>query len=531
MKILYFAICFFVSFLSFGQCPTNNITLSSQADVDAFATNYPGCTELDIDLSISGNDITDLSPLSNIESIHSLRIENNPQLQNLSGLNSITHIDGYNENNLNPLFIGNNAILTDISSLINMSNSNNMEGVVVRDNPLLQSLNGLQGFNNFIWLVDITNNDSLTDLVGLNNVVQTDDFVILNNENLINLNGLNSYSFGDIEIENNASLQNLVGLTSAFEGLIVLIENPSIQSLQGLEQASSIYGIYLDGNDALFDISAINAFTPENGIYFDFVIKNNSNLSVCNVEAVCSAFALCNENGEGCELVVIENNNADCESKAEVALNCGLVPSNDDCSTAIEVNLNETLQAYNDFATQSSQIPSCNDVDRLDVWFTFSSEIPLFVDIMIDDSYYMQVWEGTCENLVQVPNTCLQGSLDEFSIAADTDYFVQVWSDDSTSRMSSGLFDFLVQDATLSLDDDFKTSFIMFPNPVEDVLEFKSNKIVDSIEVYNVLGQNVLGSSPNGHNGQLDLSSLNSGVYFIKVEQLNVVNTFRIIKE
>src|SRR5690606_29922257 len=48
------------------QCPTGDVILYSQADVNNFATNYPNCTEITGYLSIGGSDITDLSPLSNL---------------------------------------------------------------------------------------------------------------------------------------------------------------------------------------------------------------------------------------------------------------------------------------------------------------------------------------------------------------------------------------------------------------------------------------------------------------------------------
>ena len=45
-KILLLTVCLFVTLLSFGQCPVNNINLTTQADIDNFSANYPGCTDL-----------------------------------------------------------------------------------------------------------------------------------------------------------------------------------------------------------------------------------------------------------------------------------------------------------------------------------------------------------------------------------------------------------------------------------------------------------------------------------------------------
>jgi len=74
------------------NCPTGDVTLISQADVDEFATLYPDCTELPDGLMIgflgASTDIEDLSPLNNITSVQgSLWIGFNNVLSSLSGLN------------------------------------------------------------------------------------------------------------------------------------------------------------------------------------------------------------------------------------------------------------------------------------------------------------------------------------------------------------------------------------------------------------------------------------------------------------
>jgi hypothetical protein len=510
-------------------CPLDQVSLTSQAEVDAFDIQYPDCTELDYDLIISGNDITDLTPLSNIVSVHSLRIENNPQLINLNGLNSIIHIDGYDDDNFEFLEISNNPQLQSISALSNMTSNSLIEGFVIRNNAQLTSLNGLQAFNQ-VYAVIIDNNDLLIDLVGLENVTDTDDFLISNNDNLINLNGLDSYSFGDIQIENNSSLQNVVGLTSAFQGLLELTGNSSLQSLQGLEQASSIYGITLDGNNVLSDISAINAFTTESGFGFPFVIKNNLMLSTCSIDAVCSLLTLCNSND--CSEFVIENNAPGCNSISEVAFECSLSPSNDNCETAIVLENGQSVQAYNTFGTQSTEVPSCNDSEnRVDVWFTFNSGDNTIFDILVENgSYNLQLWEGNCTNLTQVSNACASNILELVEVNTNTDYYLQVWSDIISDRGST-FFDITIYGVTLSIDDVVESNFSIYPNPVKDVLEFKSDKTVNKLEVYNLLGQNVMRQFPNQSVGKLDVSSLSSGLYIIKIGSDTVYELHRIIKE
>ncbi|MCB0851061.1 MAG: hypothetical protein KDD63_02370, partial [Bacteroidetes bacterium] len=59
------AILFF--FHLFGQCPTGNLLLSTQAEIDNFPINYPGCVDVNHKITINdavAGDITNLQGLS-----------------------------------------------------------------------------------------------------------------------------------------------------------------------------------------------------------------------------------------------------------------------------------------------------------------------------------------------------------------------------------------------------------------------------------------------------------------------------------
>src|SRR5690606_14947012 len=50
-------------------CPVGDVTLASQTQVNNFLINYPNCTEIQGNLHIQGNNITNLSALGNITGI------------------------------------------------------------------------------------------------------------------------------------------------------------------------------------------------------------------------------------------------------------------------------------------------------------------------------------------------------------------------------------------------------------------------------------------------------------------------------
>src|SRR5690606_38208403 len=147
------------------QCPTGDVMLYSQAAVDAFAVNYPNCTEITGNLYISdigGSDITDLSPLSNIQSIGGfLNIYNNPQLTNLDGLSNLTQIGGY-------LDIYYNSQLTNLDGLSNLTQIGGY--LYILDNAVLENLDGLIALESINGNLLIYNNAVLTDISGLQNI-------------------------------------------------------------------------------------------------------------------------------------------------------------------------------------------------------------------------------------------------------------------------------------------------------------------------------------------------------------------------
>ena len=84
--------------------------------------------------------------------------------------------------------------------------------------------------------------------------------------------------------------------------------------------------------------------------------------------------------------------------------------------------------------------------------------------------------------------------------------------------------------STLEIDTESKSNFTFFPNPVNNVLTIKAQASIDSITVYNMLGQTVVRSTPNTNDSTVDMSLLQSGAYFVQVSINNTLKTVRVIK-
>jgi hypothetical protein len=136
MKKSILILLIFITFtLSVGaqNCP-ENITFTTQAEIDAFPINYPGCTSINGYVLIHGSNITNLNGLSLIETIGGgLSIHENQSLNNMDGLNALQVIGGglsilYNE------------------SLIDMNDLNELESILgfldINFNPSRENLEG-----------------------------------------------------------------------------------------------------------------------------------------------------------------------------------------------------------------------------------------------------------------------------------------------------------------------------------------------------------------------------------------------------
>ncbi|NBC05988.1 MAG: HYR domain-containing protein, partial [Bacteroidetes bacterium] len=255
-----------------AQCPSGDVTLNSQADVDNFAVNYPNCSQITGFLTISGNDITDLSPLANLQSVtESLDITFNDALTSLQGLNNLSSVGG-------DLSIESNDALASLQELNNLSSVGG--SLSIRFSPALTSLQGLDNISSVSGDLSIESNDVLASLQGLDNI---------------------SSVGGDLSIEFNdvlASLQELNNLTSVGGGLNIRF-SPALTSLQGLDNLSSVeWSLRIENNAALTSLQGLGNLSSV-----------GNDLRIVNNDALTSLQGLNNLSSLGLSLR-IENNAA-----------------------------------------------------------------------------------------------------------------------------------------------------------------------------------------------------------------------------
>ncbi|MGV6832728.1 MAG: hypothetical protein ACWA5P_14345 [bacterium] len=197
-------------------------------------------------LYVSTNELTNLEGLNNLTKVSRLVFYLNDSLENLNGLDGLIAIEGNNQTNsdygLNELLIRLNPSLLNLNGLNNLQSigtSGNVSLVSIRDNNLLQDINGLE---------------SLTTI------------------------GYPAFPYGEV-----------FG-SSPF----IIYGNPQLQHLDGLASLSTIYG-YLQlidfntgsFNESLTDFCGLQNLL-NNGMYDDVILNEDYISTQDIIEGNCS---------------------------------------------------------------------------------------------------------------------------------------------------------------------------------------------------------------------------------------------------
>ena len=271
-----------------SHCLPEGIQFTTQTQIDSFAINNPGCTEIEGDVFIGAwepmSNISNLNGLNVLTSIGgNLNIEYNDALSSLTGLGNLTSIGGY-------LKLFGNDSLTSLTSLESLTY---VEGLTIGINDLLTSLEGLENITNIqgdiIFGETFTGGSwgtNLSSLQGLENIEYIGGTLqIANCSSLINLSGLNSLNFlGNLRISACDSLANLTGIENLtfIQGDLTIAGgmfnfNPSLTSLTGLENLMMVGGaITIYHNAALTSITGLDNLTSVGGYVW---IDHNATLT------------------------------------------------------------------------------------------------------------------------------------------------------------------------------------------------------------------------------------------------------------
>lgn len=192
---------------------------------------------------------------------------------------------------------------------------------------------------------------------------------------------------------------------------------------------------------------------------------------------------------------------------------------------------------------------SYNSVNNANAWFytntislTAGTTYSVKYDFGNDGDYAekMKVAYGTTANsaamttqLANHPNIVsgiVETNTVTFTPATTGDYVIGFNAYSNANEYLLFLDNILIQEVLGSTDFD-NNSFTAYPNPVKDRLNVSFTQNISTIAVYNLLGQQVLFMNMNANKGQVDMTSLTSGTYLVKVNAESEVKTIKVIKE
>ena len=117
------------------------------------------------------------------------------------------------------------------------------------------------------------------------------------------------------------------------------------------------------------------------------------------------------------------------------------------------------------------------------------------------------------------------------NLTDNTTYYWKIESYNCFGFTSSETWSFTTS-TTAGLNDTNQNLFSIYPNPVKDILNITGNGVIDNLEIINQLGQRVLSTGESLlTNNQLNLSSLESGLYFVRLISNNKTEILQVIKQ
>lgn len=143
-------------------------------------------------------------------------------------------------------------------------------------------------------------------------------------------------------------------------------------------------------------------------------------------------------------------------------------------------------------------------------------------------TFYTAPTENSIEidlTLVDQPtNLCEFGTSASINTTAGTIYYIFV--------MNTGSFtDIIIDGTNLGIAENKNFDFEYYPNPIKNVLSWKSSTPINRMAVYNILGEKVKFIEVQGYEGYLSLDELATGTYLLEVLSIDGYSTFKLIKE
>ena len=358
---------------------------------------------------------------------------------------------------------------------------------------------------------------SITDISGLENIINVDGELSIVSTSLVDLAGLNNIeSFNSLTISNNALLTSIEDLGS--EGIIAnqinITNNPVLESLEGLSNVSNDYFgfIFLNDLPLVTSLEPLSNFTGTASFY----INNLAIADLTGLEQITNSTYIILQNLPSLTSLEGLNQLSNFINLSNARIGDGLINEINDFSTGLIIdntsisNLSP-LSSLLSLANNNLSFYDNPNLTNLEGLSNLNPDSVSQLNIVGNESLSNCAISVICQ-IIDSENTS----------------FVQIESNSDNCDSIE-----IIEEICSNLSSEvFASSNVqVFPNPFHDKIKIIQNNQSKSIQIdlYDISGKKILSQ---GHvNNEIEiigLESLSTGIYFLKIQFSN--GSFETIK-
>jgi hypothetical protein len=310
--------------------------------------------------------------------------------------------------------------------------------------------------------------------------------------------------------------------------------------------------------------------TPDNDVWFSFVATSTSHrISLLNVTAVIGTstdmgMALFDGTGTCTSLTLVGSSDpntynvsgltigttyylsvygwgASASAQATFDVCVGTPPAppaNDDCANAIAIATLPYTNTQDATSATGPVVSTCSTGMNDGVWYTAigdGGDMTIALTSVTGWDPEIGIYTGSCGSFTCVgsADSGATGGSETYTISPSivgTTYYINIGHYSGSSDNPEGPFTLSVS-SVLSNESFDNASFSAYPNPVRDVLNLSYSTDITSVQVVNLLGQEVISRKIGSTSAQIDMADLTAGAYIVNVTVDNVLKSIKVIKQ
>ncbi len=157
--------------------------------------------------------------------------------------------------------------------------------------------------------------------------------------------------------------------------------------------------------------------------------------------------------------------------------------------------------------------------------YTITEPTAIDTNVTLNSGILEATQTGATYQWIQCPNTVLTGETNQtYTPTIVGDYKVEITLGGCVSTSSC------VTVTTLANESFDSTNFTFYPNPTSAILNISYDNIIEEVQVFNLLGQQLITNKTKNKEVALDLSTLPAATYFVKIISEGKSKMIKIVK-